>query len=59
MKVYVYGADLSEPPFIVRASLEMLTKLGCEIVNDDGNSDIAVAPLLQRKLQRLREPMCL
>jgi len=58
LKVFVYELENAEQTPIIAASVDVLNAHGAEIVHDDTTADVAVAPLLTKKLppERLSAP---
>lgn len=58
LKVFVYELEKADQTPIVSASVDVLNAHGAEVVHDDEAADVAVAPLLTRKLppERLSAP---
>ena len=51
MKVYIYGYDTKgENPLVIAECAAELARLGCRIVDTPEEADVAVAPLLTRKI---------
>ncbi|MQA94476.1 MAG: formyl transferase [Streptosporangiales bacterium] len=58
LNVFVHELDKADETPIIKATAEVLDRHGCVVVDDESAADVAVAPLLTRKLpsQRLYAP---